>query len=530
MTNVTESIGIVLGLLVAVGVLVTIARRIQVPYPILLVVGGLLLGLIPGLPHIELAPEIVLLLFLPPLLYWESLNTSFRDFRANLRSILLLAIGLVLATTGVVAVIAHFAMNLSWPTAFVLGAIVSPTDTVAAAAIAQRLSLPRRIVTVLEGESLVNDATALVLYATGVAIVSGGTFALGTTLLQFVWASVGGVVLGLFMGWLITLLRRRLHDPPVENTLSLLSGFAAYLPAQFLGASGVLAVVSMGFFLARQGPRIVSAQTRVQSEQVWQIVVFLLNGLIFILIGLQLNVVLRVLTKQTLLNLILDAVLVSIAVILVRLLWVYPGAYLPRLFSRRIRQRELLAPVTSVAILGWTGMRGGVSLAAALALPLTTNTHALFPDRDLIIFLTFSVILATLVVQGLSLPALIRRFNLRDGGEAEHEEAKARLKATRAALARLNELAAEEWVPPDIVEDLRTHFAEKDRRFTARFHGTEDGEQQSTRIESYQRLKRELILTERGTIIELRNKGVINDEVMRRVQHDLDLEELRLHS
>ncbi len=530
MDSTTAIVQIVLGLLVAVGALVTIARRIEIPYPILLVVGGLILGLVPGLPSIELKPEIVLLLFLPPLLYWESLNTSFRDFRADLRAILLLSIGLVLATTCVVAVVAHMFIGLSWPTAFVLGAIISPTDTVAAAAIAQRLRLPRRIVTVLGGESLVNDATALVLYVTAVDTVTGGSFSFLNAVVRFLGANIGGVLLGLAVGWCIVQIRRYLHDPPVENTLSLLSGFAAYLPATTLQASGVLAVLTMGLYLGRRGPSIVSSQTCLQAVQVWEIVVFLLNGLIFILIGLQLHSILTTLTRRSITTLILQAALVSLTVILVRIIWVFPGAYLPRFVSRWVRERDPYPSWKAVVVVGWTGMRGGVSLAAALALPLVANTktNAPFPDRDIIIFLTFSVILATLVVQGLSLPPLIRLLKLPGDTSEEHEEAKARLKAARAAMARLDELSSEEWIYPDIIEDLRSHFSDQDRRFTARFHNTEDGDDQERRAESYQRLKIELIGAERRTIIDLRNRGIINDDVMRRIQRDLDLEEVRL--
>ncbi len=524
----TSSIQIVLGLLVAVGVLVVVARRIDVPYPILLVIGGLLLGLIPGLPAIELRPELVLLLFLPPLLYWESLNTSFRDFLANLRSISLLAIGLVIATTCTVAVTAHTVVGLSWPTAFVLGAIVSPTDTVAAAAIAQRLALPRRLNTVLSGESLVNDATALVVYATAVATVTEGSFSLLNAGLEFFKASIGGVLLGLAVAWCIFQIRRYLHDPPVENTLSLLSGFAAYIPATALGLSGVLSVLAMGIYLGRKGPTIVSSQTRVQAEQIWQIVVFLLNGLIFILIGLQLNSVLTQLKATSITTLLLDALVISVTVIVTRMIWVFPGTYVPRFLSRRIREKDPYPSWRSTVIVGWTGMRGGVSLATALALPLAVHGKAPFPNRDIIIFLTFSVILATLVLQGLTLPQLIRRLRLPTDDSAEREEAKARLKAARSALARLDELSTEEWVEQEMVDDLRLHFSDQDRRFTARYHGTEDGADQEHRATAYQRLKMELISAERHTIIDLRNQGIINDEVMRKIQHDLDLEELRL--
>ncbi len=527
----TQSIQIVLGLFVAVGTLAVLALRLRVPYPILLVIGGLLLGLIPSVPTIELQPNLVLLLFLPPLLYWESLNASLRDFRADLQAISLLSIGLVIATTCIVAIVAHIAIGLPWSSAFVLGAIVSPTDTVAASAIAQRLALPRRVVTVLSDESLVNDATALILYGTAVVAVTHGSFSFASAGLQFLYANIGGIVLGLAIGWCIFQLRlylRTLHDSPIESTLSLLSGFAAYIPALALGMSGVLAVLAMGLYLGRRGPSIVSSQTRLQAGQVWEIVVFLLNGLIFILIGLQLHTILTIVTANNILALIGDAALVSITVILVRILWMFPAAYVPRFVSRRMRERDPYPSWKAVVVLAWTGMRGGVSLAAAIALPLTTVTGAAFPGRDLILFLTFCVILSTLVVQGLSLPPIIRWLKLPTDTSSEHEEAKARLRAARAALSRLDELSSEDWVQDDVVEDLRSHFSDQDRRFTARYHGTEDGENQEQRATSYQRLKIELIGAERRAITDLRNQGIINDDVMRKVERDLDLEEVRL--
>lgn len=514
----------VLVLLVVVAAVVTLARRFAIPYPILLVIVGLALGFLPQLPTIVLDPQIILLLFLPPLLYWEALNLSFRDFRANLRAILLLSIGLVVATIVIVAIIAHSVIpNLGWSAAFVLGAIVSPTDTVAAAAITQRLSLPRRIVAILEGESLVNDATALVAYSLALAS-AGSTITLPQIGLQFLFVSVGGIGIGLLVGWGVGQVRRRLHDPPVENTISLLTGFAAYVPAQSLNVSGVLAVVAMGIYLGRRAPRFISSQTRLQAEQLWQVVVFLVNGLIFILVGLQLRTITEsALRTYTLLELLLYAAIVSAVVILVRMLWVFPGAYLPFTLSPRLRKRAPTPPWGNVVILGWTGMRGGVSLAAALAIPTS------FPGKDLITFLTFCVILATLLIQGLSLPVLIRGLHPQNDGSDEYEEAKARLKVARAALMRLDELAKESWVQADHVDDLRTHYSEQSNRFSARFHNAENNDEEERAI-AYTRLKREIISAERGILLELRTRSVISDEVMRRVQHDLDLEEVGLSS
>jgi Na+/H+ antiporter len=519
-----QIVEILLGLLIAVTVLVTMARKLAVPYPILLIVGGLVLGFIPHLPSVGLDPDLVFLIFLPPLLYWEALTTPIRDLRANLRSILLLAIGLVLATMAVVGVVAHFFIGLPWPVAFVLGAIISPTDTVAASAIAQRLSLPRSIVAVLEGESLLNDATALVAYSAASGVVVSGAFSPLQTGLQFVIASAGGIVIGLLVGLLVFWIRHYLHDPPVENTISLLTGFIAYLPAQALGLSGVLSVVATGLFLERQGPRFVSPQTRLQATQFWQVVTFLLNGLLFILVGLQLNAILASNALPSAGHLLLDAAFICLTVIFVRIAWVFPGAYLPHFLSQRLHEseheRDAYPSWKAVAVVGWTGMRGGVSLAAALAL------DPRFPERNLIVFLAFCVILATLVVQGLTLPPLIQWLNLAEDGSLEQEEEAARMKVFQAAFARLEELAHEDWVSQEIIEDLRTHYGQMKHKHKARIDVNDNIF--AERIASYRRLQRELLAAKRKTLIALRDSGIINDEVLRKIQYDIDMEEIRL--
>jgi monovalent cation/hydrogen antiporter len=522
-----DQLEVILGLLVAIVVLVTVARRLNIAYPILLVVGGLALGFVPGLPTITLPPELVLLFFLPPLLYWEALNAPYRDLRANLRSIALLSVGLVLATMLVVAAVAHAAIGgLSWATAFMLGAIVAPTDAVAVEVIAERLRLPRRLVTVLEGESLANDATALVAYVVAVNAVASGDFSLGMAAVRFVLAACGGIAIGLAAGWAIGWVRRHLDDPLVENTISLLSGFAAYVPAQAVGASGVLAVVAAGLYLGRQAPRYIQARTRRQAEEVWQVVVFLLNCLIFLLVGLQLHPILAAISHISPATLIWYAVLISLAVIVVRLAWVFPGAYLSRL-PRMVRRGDPFPPWQNVVIAGWAGMRGGVSLAAALALPVATHTGAAFPQRALIIFLTFGVILTTLVVQGLSLPWLIRRLGVTSDGSGEREEVKAHLAAARAARDRLDALGQKEGAPGELIAHMRAHYDDRVRLYKARYHGIENAEDERYAA-LHRKLQRKLLLDERSAIIELRDRGVINDEAMRRVQRDLDLEELLL--
>ena len=524
---------LVLGLLVAVVALAIIAPRLHIPYPILLVLGGLLLGFVPGLPRFTLDPDVVFLLFLPLLLSSSAWQTSWRDFHANLRPISLLAFGMVLLTTIVVAVVVHVLIpGLPWAVAFVLGAIVSPTDAVAATAIAQRLGIPQRIVTILEGESLVNDATGLVAYRFAVAAVVTGVFSLGEASLQFVVVSVGGIALGLVAGWSLSYVHRWLDNPPLEITVTLVTPFAVYLLGEeVLHVSGVLATVTTGLYLAWRAPTFFSSGTRLQAEAVWAMLIFLLNGLVFILIGLQLPGILAILNttiaQRSPILLVWYAILVSLTVILARLVWVFPQALLPRLLSRRLRERDPFPGWRPVVLIGWTGMRGVVSLAAALALPEVTAEGAAFPERAFVIYLTFGVILATLVVQGLSLPLLIRGLGLHDDGASERQEMQARLTAAQAALARLDELASQNEVSQESAQHLRKHYEAQVRSLTKRFKkaANEPGEDHAM---TYQRLQREALQAERSAVIGLRNQGEINDEVLRRIERELDLEEQRL--
>lgn len=525
MTGIVE---IFVGMLLVVAVLALLARKIHIPYPILFVIGGLSLGFIPGIPRVHLNPELVFVFFLPPLLYPAALFTSWRDFRANLRPIGLLAIGLVLITTLSIALLAHHFLELPLAAGFVLGAIVSPPDAIAATAIAERLKVPRRIVTVLEGESLVNDASALVAYRFGVAAVVTGAFSLAQAGEKFVIACVGGVLFGLFVGWLVGQFHRRVVDAPIEITVTLLTPFAAYLPAERLGVSGVLAVVAAGLYLGRRLPEITDFQTRLDARPVWDMVEFVLNGFVFILIGLQLPDILHTASMKrfSTTRLVWDALFVSLAVIVIRVLWVFPATYLPRVLSNSLRERDPYPSWRHVAIVAWTGMRGVVSLAAAMALPLTRRDGSPFPQRDLIVFLSFFVILATLVVQGLSLPPLIRWLRIEDDNSLENEEREARLAANKAALARLTE-AERDPSKTGALKRLRIEYEDRVRQLEATEH---DHVRKHLRLFSneYERLSRDALNEERRTILELRNKDVINDEVFRRIQIDIDLAEARL--
>lgn len=523
---------VVFGLLVAISGLAVVARLVGVPYPILLVLGGLGIGFIPGVPDVQLDPDIVLLIFLPPLLYAAAFFSNLRELRNNMRPIGLLAIGLVIATLLTVAAVAHAAIGLDWPTAFVLGAVVSPTDAVAPATILRRLGVPRRVISIVEGENLTNDWTALVTYKIAVAAVVTGTFSLTEAGPRFLLTGVGGIAIGVVVGIAIAAVRRRLEDPLTEITISLLTAYAAYLPAEELGASGVLAAVTVGVWLGWQASELTTHTTRIQLLAVWETLQFLLNALLFVLIGLQLPGVLDNIAGASAGELVRDGVLVGATVIVVRIVWVF-AFYLPRHLSLRIRGGDPVPQWSSVTLVAWSSMRGAVCLAAALAIPLRTDAGAPFPERDLIIFLAFCVIIATLVMQGLAFPALIRALGVEDDGLDADEELSARLETAFAAIDRIDELAVEEWVLPDTADRVRALYDYRRRRFRSQVHGEpdEDGagpEDYEHRTNTYRRFMHEVIGAERRTLRQLRDGGRITDEVRRRIEYDLDLEEARL--
>jgi CPA1 family monovalent cation:H+ antiporter len=519
---------ILMGLLLALAALLVAAPALRVPYPILLVLGGLVLGFIPGVPTLQLPPELVLIAFLPPLLYSAAFFTSLRELRENLRPIGTLAIGLVLVTMTAVAVVAHAMVDdMSWGAAFVLGAVVAPTDPLAASAIMRRLGVPRRAITIVEGESLVNDGTALVLYRVAVTAVVAGTFSVWEASWRLVWSVVGGVAIGLVVGFLVAVVRRRIDNPPVEVTIALITGYLAFIPANAAQASGVLAVVTAGIYLGWRTPELTSFQTRLSGSAVWEIFTFVINAVLFALIGLQLPSILDALTGYAGTKLVWWGVLVTGTVVVTRLVFVPVFTYLPKWFLGSFDRNNPAPPLNRSAVVAWAGMRGAVSLAAALAVPLTTNDGSSFPTRDLIVFLTFCVILGTLVVQGLTLPMLINVLGVEADHLDEKEEAKARIKAADAAIARLSELESEDWVRDDTAERLRGLYGFRRNRFASRFDQDDDGaiEVQS---QSYQRLRRELIDAERAALVGLRRDGVISSDVERRLHRDLDLEDARL--
>ena len=515
------------GLLVAIAGLGALARRLSIPYPIVLVVGGVVLGFIPGVPTVKLDPDVVLVVFIPILAYSAAFYANFGDVRRNLRAITLSSVGLVLATMTAVAIVAHAVVGLPWAAAFALGAIVSPTDPLAAGVIMRSLDAPRRLVSSVEGEGLFNDATALVAYRVAVAAVVAGSFSLGHATVSLIVDAAAGIAIGVAVGWIIAEIRERTPDPQISVTISLVSGYAAFVPANAVGASGVLAAVTTGIYMGLRGPSIIPARVRLQGNFTWDIIDFIVNAALFVLVGLQLRSIVEDLSGYTAGQLVGWAFVVCGVTVFVRLVWFFTVPYLIRALDRREGQRERRASARQRLVLGWSGMRGAVSLAAALALPLTVTGGAPFPGRELILFLTFAVIFATLVVQGLTLPTLIRRLGITDGGEAENEELKARLAATKAALAQIDALRAEDWTRDDTLDRLRAAYDYRKRRLAARAGKIEDDGYED-RSQQYQQVVQIVLGAQRDALLELRRAGTISNETMNRVIRELDLEESRL--
>jgi CPA1 family monovalent cation:H+ antiporter len=525
-----QSIQIVLLLLLLfVAGFTALARKLQTPYPIVLVVAGLLLSLVPGIPRITLNPDLIFLVVLPPLLFAAAWLTSWRDFVYNLVSISFLAFGLVGFTVLGVAVTAHLAFpGFDWRLGVVLGAVVATTDAIAATSIAKRVGLPQRVVDVLEGESLLNDATGLLALEFGLAIVvAGQTPTVTSGFLRLAYLTAAGIGVGLLIGALVHWVEHHIDDGPIEITISIMVPYAAYLAAEFIHASGVLAVVACGLYLGRGSAHFFSPAVRIQANAVWGVFTFILNGFVFVLIGLQLPIVREGIRDHSSASLVLYGGLFSLLVIVLRLLWVFPGAALAYWIRRRIlHQNEQRPPARQIFVLGWTGMRGVIALAAALSLPEHLADGRPFPQRNLIIFLTFSVILVTLVLQGLTLPALIRALGLAGGSGANCEETEARRIMAEAALNQLNK-TSEEFAPDSaaLYDDLKEHYR---RRLSSLSREGED--QDGSGPEAYAKfleISLELLRVERETAVSLRNSGRINDEVLRQLLQELDLSETR---
>ncbi|MGA8691525.1 MAG: Na+/H+ antiporter [Methyloceanibacter sp.] len=525
-----STIQVLILLLAVVVAVAVIANRLKIPPAILLVLTGVLLALVPGLPPLQLAPELVLLLVLPPVIYTSAFLMSWREFRFNLRPITLLSVGCVVFTTLAVAGAAHWLMDLDWPVGFVLGAIVSPPDAIAPLSIARRMEIPRRILVILEGEGLANDATALILYRFAVGAVSVGVFSFAQASGMFAAIVAGEIVWGIGVGWLMLRLRRWVNDPLIEIMLSVLTPFLAFWPPEHLGGSGVLATVTAGLYVSWNGPRLISAATRLQGVFFWEFFTYVIEGMVFLITGLQARTVISRIGDYPLSQLVISVAVITAVVIVARFVWIFPATYMPRWLFPAIRRMDPSPPWQWPFVLAFTGVRGIVSLAAALAIPFATSTGQPFPYRDLILFLTFSVILITLVGQGLMLPWVIRELGLSHAGRKERElneaeERKARFEAVEAAIERLDQLAAERNLSPDVIEAAR--YQQQDRLKHA--ENRSDGEDAMRgHAELHDEVERLLIAAERTRINDLFRSGKLKDGARRRIERELDMREAHL--
>ena len=525
-----ESAELLILLLICLAGFGLLAKRLQLPEPIVLVLGGLAVSLIPGLHPVELKPEYVFLIVLPPLLYAQAWFTSWKDFCDNLRAISTLAVGLVLFTTTAVAFATHALLpELPLAACFVLGAIVSPPDAVAASAIAQRLGLPKQMVTILEGESLVNDATGLIAYKFALAAVVSGGFSLAQAGGSFLLVVAGGIVIGLVVAWIFTALLCWIRDDLIDIVLSLIAPYLAYIVAERLHVSGVLATVAAGLWTGARSSELLSASTRLTATAFWQAFIFLLTGVVFMLIGLQLPGVVHSLREQSATDVLRNAALLGGVVIITRIIWVFPAAILPRKMSAGIQARDPLPPIRNIAVVAWCGMRGVVSLAAALAIDKNLPDGRPFPGRDLILFFTFCIILMTLVGQGLSLPWLIRRLKVQTGHSDEHQEREARKAATHAALARIERLAAEEKFTSDAVNTIEAIYRERLHHLVDEVADVLGWSPERQRSVESRRLRRAAVEAERKQLIALHREHKLSKELLHKLEHELDLEEARLN-
>ena len=502
--------------------LVTLARRLGIAYPIFLVIGGLLLGLVPGVPAVEVDPDAIFLIVLPPLLYIAAYFTPIRNLRANLATIASLAVGLVIASAAAVAVVVHALLpEVSLAAAFVLGAIVAPPDAIAAPAVTRQLAVPRQIVTILEGESLLNDATALTLYGIALAVAAGRTFSAATAGVTFLAAVAGGCAIGLAVAWIVARIRTRLADTPVEMTISLLTPYAALLPAARLDVSGVIATVVAGLYLGHRGSNIMGADARLTGRAFWDTITFLLNGFVFIVMGLEAPLLLRTLTLSAALHLVGIGAVVTLTLVIVRAVWIFGTVFLPS--ARHTRPDAVGCSI----VLSWAGMRGVVSLAAALALPLTLSGASSLSIRGALIVITVTVIVLTLIGQGLTLPWLIRALRLVGDAAAREEEARARQRLIDAAAQRIEELYPVWPTHHPLLDQLRDRYRHRSEH-VERERQTSGGDGEDRELIEHREIHRRVLDAEREALLRLRAEGSVDDDVLRNLERELDLEERRM--
>lgn len=504
-----------------------LARRVNIAPAILVLLAGIALAFVPGMPEMQLPPDVVLLVVLPPLIYSASVAMSWREFRGNLRIITLLAVGCVIFTACLVATATHYLIGLPWGVGFLLGAIVAPPDVVAPLAIARKLGLPRRMLVVLEGEGLANDATTLILYRFAVVAISTGAFSLPKAAGTFGVILVAELVFGLVIGWLSLRMRHSARDPQVEITLSLLTPYVAYLIPEHFGGSGIIATVACGLYISWNGPLLISAATRLQGIFFWDLMIYLIEGLLFLLTGFQMRLLIEKSKAFPFADIVLATALVTIVIIAARFVWVYAAIYVPRMLSTGLRKRDPAPNWQWTFVVAFTGVRGAVSLAAALALPFTMASGESFPSRDMILFVSFNVILITLVGFGLCLPIVVRWLGVTKVGRqeyiAEHEaELATRREALAAALASLDAMTDDRELSEEVVKLLRARHEIRSNQLPDELDPKVDVSAVGTD------LVRELIQAERKFIHMQLRDGKITDESRRRIERDLDLEEAGL--
>lgn len=528
-----HNILLILALIFGMALLYMLSQKLRVSYPIFLVIGGLLIGFIPGMPNISLSPEIIFLIFLPPLLYEAAWFTSWQNFWRWKRGIASLAFGLVFITSSIVGVVSYALIpGFTLALGFLLGGIISPPDAVAANSVLKGLSIPKRITTILEGESLVNDASSLIVFRFALAAILTGQFVLKTAVIEFFVVAIMGIVVGLVIGIIIYKIHFYLPTTPsIDTVLTVMTPYVMYLIAEQFHFSGVLAVVSGGLFLSYCSHRFLNYESRIQAYGVWSSLIFLLNGLVFILIGLQLPSIIQGLGEYSIGESIYYAVIITLLTIIIRILYVFPNAYIPRVLSKKIRQREPFPPPRMVFLVGWAGMRGVVSLAAALAVPLTLTSGEVFPHRNLILFITFVVILITLVFQGLTTPLIIRFLNISELDDRIPEEQQ--LSAIRLRMAKLSLDYLDENHPEEVMENgkLNRYHEQLLHTIGREEHiATNNGEveERAKAREVFNRIYLELVKNRREELALIRREKLFDDEILRDYEHTLDLEEARM--
>ena len=528
-----ESLLLLLSLMFLVFLLIMIGQKLKISYPIFLVIGGLLISLIPGIPPVTLSPNLIFILFLPPLLYEAAWYTSWNDFFKAKRPITLLAFGLVFFTSTIIACLSYSLIpGFTFALGFLLGGIISPPDAVAATSVLKGIKLPKRIVTILEGESLINDASSLIVFRFALAAIITGKFSFNVAISDFFLVTFMGVLVGLVIAFILYLIHRFMPTTPdIDTSLSLMAPYIMYLAAEHFHYSGVMAVVTGGLFLSYRSHEIFNHQSRIQTTNVWSTLVFILNGLVFVLIGLQLPLIIAGLNGYSIGEAIFYGVIISLASIIIRLLWVFPAAYIPRMLFKSIRESEVHPGFAGPFVIGWAGMRGVVSLAAALNIPLLLNDGTAFPHRNLILFITFIVILVTLVLQGLSLPFIIKKLNIQTPSEdipEEEQDSAIRIRLINSALVVINENYRKEADENKLVGNLRTVMETNIIHIIERLNSMEYEETDKAERAVYKKVYTHILEAQRKELVELRKEKIYHDEEIRKHQSQLDIEEIRL--